>query len=184
MTRPTRLWALRAWTLLWLVLVWILLWGNFSAANILSGIAIALVITILLPLPPVPVEGRVHPWTLARLTLLVGWYLVWSSAQIAWLAIRPGPPPLSAVLRAQLHIKSDLVLAHAVNIINLIPGTIVLEIDQVRRMLYVHVIDASSQKAVDQFYHQVKQVERLLVASFERDTEWRPAARDQERGRT
>lgn len=176
----TRRAALRAWVLIWLTLVWILLWGSVSAANIISGMAVALVITILLPLPPVTVEGRVHPFTLARLALLVSWYLVWSSTQIAWLAVRPGPPPLSAVLRAHLNIKSDLVLAHAVNIINLIPGSLVLEIDQVRRMIYVHVIDAGSPKAVSQFYHQVKQVERLLVAAFERDSEWQPAARDRE----
>jgi multisubunit Na+/H+ antiporter MnhE subunit len=60
--------------------------------------------------------------------------------QVAWLAIRPGPP-LTAVLRTHLNIKSDLVLALAVNIINLIPGSIVLEIDQVRRMIYVHQLD-------------------------------------------
>ncbi len=180
MTGKTRRWALRGWILVWLILVWILLWGSFSAANVLSGLAIALLITVLLPLPPVPVEGRLHPLSLIRLVLLVGWYLVWSSTQIAWLAIRPGPPPLSAVMRAHLNIKSDLVLALAVNILNLIPGTIVLEIDQLRRMVYVHVIDASSQKAVTQFYHQIRQVERLLVASFERDSEWESAARDQE----
>ena len=78
-----------------------------------------------------------------------------SSTQVAWLAIRPGPPPLTAVLRAHLNIKSDLVLALAVNIINLIPGSIVLEIDQVRRFIYVHVIDVSTDRAVDQFYRQV-----------------------------
>lgn len=181
MTRKTRRWALRIWMLIWLTLVWILLWGSFSAANLLSGLAVALLITVLLPLPPVPVEGRVHLLSLVRLTVFVGWHLVWSSAQIAWLAIRPGPPPLSAVLRAHLNIKSDLVLALAVNILNLIPGTIVLEIDQLRRMVYVHVIDTSSQKAVRQFYHQIGQVERLLVASFERDSEWQSAALDQER---
>ena len=43
--------ALRAWVLLWLTLVWILLWGTVSAANIISGLVIALVITLLLPLP-------------------------------------------------------------------------------------------------------------------------------------
>ena len=78
-----------------------------------------------------------------------------SSVQVAWLAIRPGPPPLTAVLRAHLAIKSDLVLALAVNIINLIPGTIVLEIDQTRRMIYVHVIDVGSDRAVNRFYRQI-----------------------------
>jgi multicomponent Na+:H+ antiporter subunit E len=168
--------ALRAWVLLWLTLVWILLWGTVSAANIISGLVIALVITLLLPLPAVPVEGRVHPISLIRLIGLVAWYLVLSSAQLAWLAVKPGPPPLSAVLRAHMAIKSDLVLALAVNIINLTPGTIVLEIDQVRRMIYVHVIDVGSDRAVTRFYHQIAEIERLLVASFEREEDWRPVA--------
>jgi multicomponent Na+:H+ antiporter subunit E len=169
--------TLQIWTLAWLLLVWILLWGDISAANIISGLSIGLAITLLLPLPMVPVEGRVHPLSLARLVAQVTWYLLWSSAQVAWLAVRPGPRPLAAVLRARLNIKSDLVLALAVNIFNLIPGSIVLEIDQVRRMIYVHVIDVSSDRAVSQFYHQVARVERLLVAAFERDSEWQPAAR-------
>lgn len=171
-----RRFLLRAWVLCWLILVWILLWGNVSAANILSGLAIALVITLLLPLPTVPIEGRVHPLSLLRLALVVAGYLVLSSVQLAWLAVKPGPPPLSAVLRAHLAIKSDLVLALAVNIVNLTPGTIVLEIDQVRRMIYVHVIDVGSERSVNRFYRQIAQIERLLIRSFERDADWRPSA--------
>ncbi|GAB5900631.1 MULTISPECIES: Na+/H+ antiporter subunit E [Mycolicibacterium] len=169
---------LRAWVLCFLILVWILLWGTVSAANILSGLAVAVLITVLLPLPAVPVEGRVHPLSLLKLILLVAYYLVLSSVQVAWLAIRPGPPPLVAVLRAHLALKSDLVLALAVNIFNLIPGSIVLEIDQTRRMLYLHVIDVGSERAVQRFYKQVAEVERLLVAAFERDEDWRPAAKE------
>ena len=168
--------ALRLWVLFWLMLVWILLWGTVSAANVIAGLAIALIITVLLPLPAVPIEGRVHPITLLRLIGLVTWYLVVSSVQLAWLAVKPGPPSLSAVLRAHLAIKSDLVLALAVNIINLTPGTIVLEIDQIRRIIYVHVIDVGSDRAVNRFYRQVGQIERLLVDSFEREEHWRPSA--------
>ena len=171
--------ALRLWVVCWLVLVWILLWGTFSAANILSGLLVALVIILLLPLPVVPVEGRVHPLSLIRLIVTVGYYLVLSSVQVAFLAVRPGPPPLSAVLRAHLAVKSDLVLALAVNIFNLIPGSIVLEIDQTKRMLYMHVIDVGSQRAVNRFYRQVAEMERLLVATFEREKHWRPAVNEE-----
>jgi multicomponent Na+:H+ antiporter subunit E len=169
--------VLRVWVLCWLILVWTLLWGTVSAANILSGLAVALMITLLLPLPQVPVEGRVHPLSLMRLIVTVAYYLVLSSGQVAFLAVKPGPPPLSAVLRAHLAVKSDLVLALAVNIFNLIPGSIVLEIDQARRMLYMHVIDVGNERAVDRFYSLVNEVERLLVATFERDARWRPAAK-------
>ncbi|TGD89041.1 Na+/H+ antiporter subunit E [Mycolicibacterium sp. CH28] len=175
-----RTWALRIWTVVWLTLVWLLLWGSVSVANVISGLAVALLVTLLLPLPAVPVQGRLHPLSLMWLALNVGWWLCQSSAQVAWLAVRPGPPPLSAVLRARLALKSDLVLALAVNIMNLTPGTIVLEIDQTRRQVYVHVLDVGSPRSVDRFYRQVAQLERLLTAAFERDSEWRPAASESE----
>jgi multicomponent Na+:H+ antiporter subunit E len=179
--RPaTRRILLRGWVLCWLILVWMLLWGTVSAANILSGLVIALVITVLLPLPAVPIEGRLHPLSLARLIVQVGYYLVLSSVQVAWLAVKPGRPPRTAVLRAHLALKSDLVLALAVNVINLIPGSIVLEIDQTRRMIYVHVIDAGSDRSVKRFYHQVAEVERLMIASFERPADWRASPEREE----
>ena len=174
-----RRYALRVWMVCWLILVWILLWGTVSPANIISGLAIALVITLLLPLPVVPIEGRVHLLSLLRLIGQVAYLLVLSSVQVAWLAVKPGPPPLTAVLRVRLAVKSDLVLALAANIITLIPGSIVLEIDQTRRLLYAHVIDVGSDASVDRFYRQISDLEKLLVASFERDTEWRPVPKEE-----
>lgn len=171
---------LKVWVVVWLVLVWLLLWGTISVANVLSGLVVALLITLLLPLPAVPVQGKVHPLSLLWLALNVAWWLVESSTQVAWLALRPGRPPLSAVLRARLALKSDLVLALGVNIMNLTPGTIVLEIDQTRRLVYVHVLDVGSQRSVDRFYRQAAKLERLLVAAFERESEWRPAASESE----
>jgi multicomponent Na+:H+ antiporter subunit E len=163
------------WVLCWLMLVWILLWGKASPANVVGGLAVALVIIVLLPLPVVPVEGRLHPISLLRLVVNVAYQLVLSSLQVAWLAVRPGPPPRSAVLRARLAIKSDLVLVLAVNIFTLIPGSMVLEIDQERRLIYVHVIDVGNEKSVARFYRQVEQIERLLIATFERDADWQPS---------
>ncbi|WP_163720139.1 Na+/H+ antiporter subunit E [Mycolicibacterium psychrotolerans] len=170
--------ALRVWMVCWLILVWVLLWGTISAANVLSGLVVALVVTLLLPLPPVPVEGRLHPISLLRLGVLVVYYLLSSSVQVAALALKPGPPPLTAVLRVHFAVKSDLVLVLAVNIINLTPGTMVLEIDQPRRMLYVHVLDVGSERTVVRFYRQVATLQRVLVASFERDADWRAAEKE------
>ena len=43
--------GLRAMMLCWLTVVWVLLWGRVSGANVLGGLAVALLITVLLPLP-------------------------------------------------------------------------------------------------------------------------------------
>jgi len=178
----TRQRLLRATMVMWLVAVWLLLWGTLSAANVISGIAVALFITVLLPLPTVPVLGKPRPFSILRLVISVNWWLVRSSAQIAWLTLRPGPPPQAAVLRATLNLKSDLLLALGVNILNLTPGTLVVEIDQQRRQLYVHVLGVDSPGAVDHFHKQVADLEKLLVAAFERDSDWRPVTRDFEEG--
>jgi multicomponent Na+:H+ antiporter subunit E len=174
----TRRVALRITVLCWLVLVWILLWGRISAANVLSGLAVAVLVTVLLPLPVVPVQGRLHLLSLLRLLGYMGWELVLSSLQVAWFAIRPSPPPRSAVLPARLAVSSDLVLAFAVNALNMIPGTIVVEIDQDRRQLHVHTLDVGSDRAVERFYRQIARLERMLTAAFERDADWRPAAEE------
>jgi multicomponent Na+:H+ antiporter subunit E len=166
--------ALRAWIVVWLVLVWTMLWGNFSVANTVTGLLVALVITVLLPMPRLPVEGRLHVVSMIRLAFTVAWYMVLSSLQVAWLAIRPGPPPLSAVLRAQISVKSDLVMALLLNTLTIIPGSVVLEIDQERRLAYVHVLDVGSPKAVASFYAQLRQLERLFIAAFERTSDWHP----------
>ena len=166
--------VLRIWILVWLMLVWTMLWGNFSVANTVTGLLVALVITVLLPMPRLPVEGRLHVGSMIRLACTVAYYMVLSSLQVAWLAIRPGAPPLSAVLRAQLSVKSDLVMALLLNTLTIIPGSVVLEIDQERRLAYVHVLDVGSPKAVATFYAQLRQLERLFIAAFERDVDWHP----------
>ncbi len=166
---------LRLWILTWLTGVWVLLWGNVSTANVLGGIAVGIGIMVLLPLPKVPVEGRIHVLALVRLAGVFVYYAVESSFSVAWLAIRPQAPPVTGVLRCRIAIKSDLVLTLCVDALNLIPGTIVLEIDQTRRLVYVHVLDVGSQKAVDAFYRSVRLLEKLFIAAFERDSEWLPS---------
>ncbi|MFW0794174.1 Na+/H+ antiporter subunit E [Gordonia sp. CPCC 205515] len=167
--------GVRLWTLGWLTFVWVLLWGTVSWANILAGLVLAIIVVTVLPLPRVPVEGRIHVFTVLMLVgrLLVDFFI--SSAQVAWAAIRPGRPPLGAVIRVRVAIKSDMVLTLAVDYLNLVPGTMVLEIDHRRRMLYVHVFDVRTEKKVKAFYKQVAFVERSFIRAFERDSEWHPS---------
>ena len=163
----------RIGVLLWLTIVYIALWGDLSVANLLAGLTVGTLIMVVLPLPRIPVSGRLHPLSLAELIVVASYYAIESSLQIAWFAIRPAPPPVSGVLRVYLSTRSDLVLVLCTDVLNLIPGTIVLEIDRQRCIVYVHVLDVSSAAAVDKFYRTTRQVERLLIEAFERPTEWR-----------
>ena len=176
MTMMTRAVALRFFVLIWLTFVWVLLWGNISAANVLGGLVVGALVMWALPLPRVPVEGRVHLLSLTKLGSVILWYSVMSSAQVAWAAIRPGPVPITGVLRHRVSIQSDLVLTLLIDALNLVPGTMVLEVDRRRRLLYIHVLDIGSDGAVEQFRRIVDRYERYFIQSFERPTDWKPAA--------
>ncbi|UXA20516.1 Na+/H+ antiporter subunit E [Mycobacterium sp. SMC-4] len=170
-----RKYGLRIGLVFWLTVVWVLLWGTLSAANILGGLAVAILVTVLLPLPVIPVQGRLHPLSMLRLLGRVVLDLIKASTQIAWLTVRPGPPPRSAVVRAPMEVKSDLTLALTAAILTLIPGTMVVDIDQANRVLYVHILDVRPDGAIDEFYRDLRHLEKLLIAAFERVDEWQPA---------
>ncbi|WP_067478142.1 Na+/H+ antiporter subunit E [Nocardia amamiensis] len=162
--------------LVWLTLVWIALWGDLSVANLLGGLVVATLIMVALPLPRVPVAGRLRLLPLIELLVVSAYYALESSLQVAWFAIRPAPTPVSGVLRVYSGTRSDLVLVLWADLLNLIPGTMVLEIDRRRCVVYVHVLDVGSEAAVDKFYRTTRRLERLLIEGLERPTGW-PFAR-------
>jgi multicomponent Na+:H+ antiporter subunit E len=165
----------RIGVLLWLAIVYTALWGDLTVGNVLAGLAIGALIMLALPLPRVPIHGRLHPLSLVELLVVSTYYALESSLQIAWFAVRPAGAPVSGVLRVRLVIRSDLVLVLCADLLNLIPGTMVLELDRDTHTIWVHVLDVGSDKAVDNFYRSTRRLERLLIRSFERPAEWHEA---------
>lgn len=165
---------IRVWALAWLTFVWVLLWGAITPANIIGGILVGLVVLILMPLPPVPVEGKLHLLSALRLLGRILVDLAKSSVEVAWLACRPGSPPLTAILKVNVKVKSDLVLGLLVDAINVVPGTIVLEVDRTKRDLYIHVLDVGTPERIQRFYSSVAYLEHLFIRAFEREEDWEP----------
>ncbi|MFC6013528.1 Na+/H+ antiporter subunit E [Nocardia lasii] len=165
--------VLRLGVVAWLTAVWVALWGDLTFANVAGGFVVALVVVFALPLPNVPVAGRFHPLSFIQLVAVSTYYALESSLQVAWFAIRPSGPPVSGVLRVHLSIQSDLVLVICTNLLNLIPGTMVLELDRPRCVVYVHVLDMGSDEAVEKFYRTTRRLEHLMINAFERPSERR-----------
>ncbi|MEV5648397.1 Na+/H+ antiporter subunit E [Nocardia sp. NPDC052254] len=160
--------AVRIGVLIWLAVVYTALWGTASAANLIGGLVIGVLIMVLLPLPRVPVKGGLHLLPLLKVVVLTAYYAVESSFQIAWFAVRPAGAPVSGVLRVRMAIDSDLVLVLCADVLNLIPGTMVLELDRTAGLAWVHVLDVGSEAAVEKFYRITRQLEGLLISAFER----------------
>jgi multicomponent Na+:H+ antiporter subunit E len=152
--------------LVWLVLVWILLWGTWSWANVLSGTAVALAVTLLLPLPAVVGGPRVRPLPLIR---FVGHFLVdlvLSGAQVAWRALRPGGVQQGAIVRVQLRADSDLLLTAVAEAISLVPGSLVLDLDRQERLIAVHLLHVADHEDVARQKLGVLATEERIVRAF------------------
>ena len=150
----------------WLVLIWILLWGTWSWANLLSGVLIAVVVSVFLPLPPVTEHARFRPVAVLRFLLAFLRDLAVSSVQVAWESLRPGGPVRSAIIAVQLRTDSDLLLTLLAQTLTLTPGSLVLDIDRANQRLLMHVLPVRSEADVESHRSEVLRVEEHLVRAF------------------
>ena len=163
---PIRRLRLRLPLIVWLVLIWNLLWGTWSWANLITGLLVALTVTVVLPLPAVTGGGRLHP--VAALYFL-GHFLVnliVSSAQVAWQTLRPSGIRQSAVLLVQLRTDSDLLLSIIAQTLTLVPGSMVIDLDRDERTLALHILHVRDEGDVERQRAAVLAEEERVVRAF------------------
>jgi multicomponent Na+:H+ antiporter subunit E len=141
------------------VLVWVLLWGTWTVGTVLAGVIVALAVTLLLPLAKVDLDRRLRPVGLVVLLTLFLRDLVLASAQVAWLAVKPGPPLHSAVIGVRLRTTSDLILTIVTELVTLVPGSVVIEVSQSEHSLYAHVLNIDDAEQAEAFRRRVQAVE-------------------------
>lgn len=151
--------------LVWLVLVWNMLWGTFSWANLVSGLVIAVVATTLLPLPSVPASGRFRPLAALRFLGRFVVDLLVSSAEVSWLAFRPGRHR-SAIITVQLRTDSDLLLTVIAEALSLVPGSLVLDLDREEQVLALHLVQVRDLAHVERQRANVLGMEDRVVRAF------------------
>lgn len=145
---------------LWLTAVWVALWGSVTAANVLGGLAVGLLLAVVLPLTQVTTRAVVRPLALLRFAGFFVVDLVRSSVQVTRLVLSPRRPLRQAVVALPVRGASDSLLTLLANAISLTPGTLTLEVDRPRSTLYVHVLDVGDLEAVRA---ELAQVERLAI---------------------
>jgi multicomponent Na+:H+ antiporter subunit E len=140
--RPVRRRSVQWPMVLWLTLVWWLLWGTWSLLSLVGGVLVAVVASLVFPLPPLRMRVRVRP---VGVVVLVARFLldvVVASAQVARTVLLPPPDLRSAMVRVPLRTESDLVLVAVAEMTSLVPGTVVVEVHRPSHTLFLHVLDA------------------------------------------
>jgi multicomponent Na+:H+ antiporter subunit E len=147
----------------WLVALWMLLWGQFTVVSFLSGVVVAVFVTRVFRLPPVELSGRVNLWWgLVFVIEFIG-ALVLGSLTVAWQVLDFRRQPGTAIIAVPLATDDDLIMAHTAVTASLIPGSLILEADRDRRILYLHVIGVRSARDVEKQREGVQRWERRIV---------------------
>ena len=148
---PATSFAVAVWRQLpffvWLIALWMLLWGQFTVLAALTGLIVAVFVTRIFRLPPVELSGRVKLWY----------------GLVAWQTLDLRRYPGTAIVAVQLRTDDDLILAHVGVTASLIPGSLIVDIDRDRRILYLHVLGVSSDADVEKQRRAVQLWEARIV---------------------
>ncbi|WP_406036751.1 Na+/H+ antiporter subunit E [Micromonospora sp. NBC_00898] len=150
----------------WLMLAWLLLWGDVTWGNVLGGLIVGATVLLFFPLPPVTFGGRLRPRALLVLAATFAGELVSASLHVAAIAVRPGYRPRGAIIAVPLRVRTDLNLALTAEVISLIPGTLILEVDRDQGVLYAHVLDVRGPADLTASRDRILAVERRIVRAI------------------
>jgi len=151
--QSTRRIAAQVWRQLpffvWLVALWMLLWGQFTIVAFVTGVVAAVVVTRVFRLPPVELSGRVNLWWGLVFVLQFLIALVRGSLTVAWQVFDLRRQPGAAVIAVPLLVDDDLIMTHTAVTASLIPGSLIIDADRDRRILYLHIIGVRTDQDVE-----------------------------------
>jgi multicomponent Na+:H+ antiporter subunit E len=147
----------------WLIALWMLLWGQFTVVAFVSGLVVALVVTRVFRLPPVELSGRINLWWGLVFVVEFAAALVWGSLTVALQVLDVRRQPGAAIVAVALRTDDDLIMAHTAVTASLIPGSLIVEADRDRRILYLHVIGVRSDAGVERQRASVLHWEERIV---------------------
>jgi multicomponent Na+:H+ antiporter subunit E len=143
----------RLLTLALLVAAWCALWGGVSVANVLSGIVVAIIATLVAGVEPG--QGRIHLLPLFHFVWLVAVDLVASTVSVAWEILTPTDYTDEAIIAVDTQVESRAHLLMLVVAITVTPGTAVVDTVADTGRFYLHLLHADKADGI------VEHVQRL-----------------------
>ncbi|TCP55345.1 multisubunit sodium/proton antiporter MrpE subunit [Tamaricihabitans halophyticus] len=150
----------------WLVVFWLLLWRSLDIGMVLLGIAVALLVVMLFPMPRLSVPVVLRPLSALWLATHLVFELVTSALRLLWYTRKHARDPDVAIVEVPILSDVDHVIAVAANMISLAPGTFVLQIDRERRLFYVYTVDVDSPAKLAKARRHAISLQTKVVRAF------------------
>ncbi|HUG50519.1 MAG TPA: Na+/H+ antiporter subunit E [Terrimesophilobacter sp.] len=156
-----------------LVVLWMVLWGQVTWLSFLTGAIVAILVIRVFYLPPVELSGRINIWY--TIVFLAHFFLdvAVASFTVAFQALNPRPIPHSSVIGIQLRTRSDLIMTLDAIAMSLVPGSLVVEADRERSILYLHTFATRTTDDVELMRAKVLVVAARIVRAIGSTTDLR-----------
>lgn len=155
-----------------LVVFWMMLWGSVTPLTILTGVIVALVVTRVFYLPRVELARRFNLWWMIVFLARFFGELFWASFQVAFQALSRTGIPHSAIVKVNLRTHSDFLITGTSIAISLVPGSLVVEVDRERSILYVHALGVETPEEAEVARAHVLSIERDLIRALGSTEDW------------
>lgn len=128
----------------WLLVLWIVLWRDLSVANVASGVAVAVGVSLGLQIDWAGIQPgghRLRPIALARFAAYFAWKLLEANLVMAKEIVTPRNRIQTGIIAVDMRGHTDLVVTITANAVSLTPGTLSVEVagDELKT-IYVHVL--------------------------------------------
>lgn len=161
-----RRWRISPWAIVWLTLVWVMLWGEATPITVVGGVLVALAVLVAFPLPHVTMRLRPRLWPLVVLISRFLFDLVTASVQVAWLTVRPGRAVGGVVMDMELMGDDELLQVLTAEMVSLVPGSVVIELDPASRVLTIHALDVSTRVEAEAMRRRVRAQEARVLRAL------------------
>ncbi|MBO9626610.1 MAG: Na+/H+ antiporter subunit E [Microbacterium sp.] len=165
--------------LLWLVVLWMLLWAQFTVLSFLTGLVVAIFVTRVFRLPTVELSGRINVWYAAILVVRFLFAVLHGALAVAVQVFDFRRQPGAAIIAVPLKYADDLMMTHVAVASSLIPGSLVVDTDRDRRILYLHIIGVRSMADVERQREGVLRWERRIVRALGDPAQYRALKADE-----
>lgn len=169
--------------LAWLVVLWMLLWGQFTVLAFLSGLVVAVFVTRVFRLPTVELSGRINLWYAVLLVVQFLFAMVRGALAVTAQVFDFRRQPGAAIIAVQLKYADDLMMTHVSVVSSLIPGSLIVEADRDRQILYLHVIGVRTLDDVEKQRAGVLRWERRVVRALGAPSQYRALKADEKAAR-
>lgn len=165
--------------LAWLVALWMLLWAQFTVLSFVTGLVVAIFVTRVFRLPTIQLSGRINFWFGALFVVQFLFAVLRGALGVTVQVFDFRRQPGAAIIAVPLRYADDLVMTHVSVTASLIPGSLVVEADRDRRILYLHVIGVRNMADVNRQRDGVLSWERRIVRALGDPAQYRALKADE-----